>query len=53
MMKGIGKPEALREIKSYSRRIDIEHRLVYMSDANHNLVILHAKAIMKNNKPVV
>lgn len=39
-MKGIGKPEILKNKKAYSRRIDQEHRLVYIGDANQNLIIL-------------
>ena len=40
LMTGIGKPEALKHIKGYSRHIDHENRLVYSSDENHNLRIL-------------
>lgn len=40
LMKGTGKPEPLRHIKAYSRRITDEHRLVYTADANKNLVII-------------
>ncbi|HVA23289.1 MAG TPA: Txe/YoeB family addiction module toxin [Chloroflexota bacterium] len=41
---GIGKPEQLRHILQgcWSRRIDDEHRLVYLVDGD-NLVILQAR----------
>jgi toxin YoeB len=41
---GIGKPEPLRHALSgaWSRRIDDEHRLVYMVDGN-DIVILQAR----------
>ena len=42
-MKGIGKPEALRGEKGYSRRIDERHRLVYTGDEKQNLRILSCK----------
>lgn len=42
-MKGIGKPEALRGQKEYSRRIDDANRLVYIGDAEQNLVIFSCK----------
>ena len=42
--EGIGKPEQLRHALSgaWSRRIDDEHRLVYLVDGDH-LVILQAR----------
>lgn len=40
LMKGLGRPEPLRHRKAYSRRITDEHRLVYISDENKNLIIL-------------
>lgn len=40
LMKGKGKPEPLRHIKAYSRRITDEHRLVYTADENKNLIII-------------
>jgi toxin YoeB len=43
LMNGIGKPEALRTHKAYSRRIDEYNRLVYTSDENKNLKILSCK----------
>jgi toxin YoeB len=43
LMSGIGKPEALRIRKAYSRRIDEYNRLVYTSDGNKNLKILSCK----------
>ena len=42
-MKGIGKPEALKGRKAYSRRIDDTNRLVYVGDSEQNLVILSCK----------
>jgi toxin YoeB len=42
-MKGIGKPEALRGKKAYSRRIDDGNRLVYVGDGDQNLIILSCK----------
>ncbi len=43
LLKGIGKPEALKEIKACSRRINDEHRLVYNFDDRQNLVIYACK----------
>ncbi|MDO4574165.1 MAG: Txe/YoeB family addiction module toxin [Planctomycetia bacterium] len=37
---GIGKPESLKHIRAWSRRIDQEHRLVYNFDEHQNLIIL-------------
>lgn len=42
-LNGIGKPEALKGRKAYSRRIDDKNRLVYLGDENQNLVILACK----------
>jgi toxin YoeB len=42
-MKGLGKPEALKGRKAFSRRIDDTHRLVYTGDENQNLKILSCK----------
>jgi toxin YoeB len=42
-MQGIGKPEALKSKKAYSRRIDEHHRLIYVGDTNQNLRILSCK----------
>jgi toxin YoeB len=42
-MKGIGKPEALRGRKGYSRRIDEYNRLVYEGGENQNLRIISCK----------
>jgi toxin YoeB len=39
-MVGIGKPEALRSCKGFSRRIDDHHRLIYTGDENQNLLII-------------
>lgn len=43
LSEGIGKPEALRYRKAWSRRINQEHRLIYNFDENQNLVIFSAK----------
>lgn len=42
--EGIGKPEALKHILAgaWSRRIDQEHRLVYIAD-DHSVTILQAR----------
>jgi toxin YoeB len=42
---GIGKPEKLSSnLKGYySRRIDLEHRLVYKNDSDGNLVVFSAR----------
>ena len=40
---GIGKPEPLKHIKGYSRRIDKENRLVYSGDEKQNVRILSCK----------
>ena len=42
-MNGIGKPEALKGRKAYSRRITQEHRLVYIGDENRNVLIISCK----------
>lgn len=42
-MVGIGKPEALKGRKAYSRRIDDVNRLVYSGDENRNLEIISCK----------
>jgi len=42
-MDGIGKPEALKHRKGYSRRIDKANRLVYREDGNDGFVILSCK----------
>lgn len=43
LTSGIGKPEPLKGRKAYSRRIDPSNRLVYIGDAERNLVILSCK----------
>ncbi len=43
LTSGIGKPEPLKGRKAYSRRIDTSNRLVYIGDAERNLVILSCK----------
>lgn len=40
---GIGKPEPLKYRKAWSRRIDMEHRLIYNQDENGNLLIISCK----------
>jgi toxin YoeB len=39
LMNGIGRPEALKHQKAYSRHIDEFHRLVYESDEHQNIRI--------------
>lgn len=43
LVKGIGKPEVLRHLKAYSRRIDDANRLIYDVDEKHNLRIISCK----------
>ncbi|MDR3231630.1 MAG: Txe/YoeB family addiction module toxin [Synergistaceae bacterium] len=43
LMEGIGKPEVLRNLKAYSRRIDETHRLIYITDEKQNLRIISCK----------
>jgi len=43
LAKGIGKPEPLKHIKGFSRRIDKENRLVYIADEKQNLRILSCR----------
>ncbi|MDR1377948.1 MAG: type II toxin-antitoxin system YoeB family toxin [Synergistaceae bacterium] len=43
LLKGIGKPEALKTQKVYSRRINEYHRLTYATDENRKLRILSCK----------
>ena len=43
LMKGIGKPEPLRHLKAYGRRIDDVNRLIYNVDENQNLCIISCK----------
>ena len=40
---GIGKPELLKHIKAFSRRIDEANRLVYTGDEKQNVRILSCK----------
>lgn len=42
-LNGIGKPEALKGVKEYSRRIDDKNRLIYTGDGEQNLEILSCK----------
>ncbi|MDR0910796.1 MAG: Txe/YoeB family addiction module toxin [Spirochaetaceae bacterium] len=42
-LKGIGKPEALKHQKAFSREIDEQNRLVYTGDENQNLEIISCK----------
>ncbi len=43
LLEGLGKPEALKYRKAFSRRITDEHRLVYNLDTNQNLIIYACK----------
>lgn len=43
LLRGIGKPEALKSRKACSRRITDEHRLVYHMDSNGNLIIFSCR----------
>jgi toxin YoeB len=43
LLKGLGKPEFLKHLKAYSRRIDDKNRLVYDTDENKNLRIISCK----------
>ena len=43
LSKGLGKPEPLKYRKAWSRRITLEHRLVYNLDENKNLIIISCK----------
>lgn len=47
-MKGIGKPEPLKGLKAYSRRIDVGNRLVYIGDSEQNLIILSCRGHYDN-----
>jgi len=47
-MNGIGKPEALKGRKEWSREIDDANRLVYTGDENRNLVIVACKGHYSN-----
>ena len=42
-LNGIGKPEVLRHVQGYSRRIDEQHRLIYRIDEGQNLRIISCK----------
>jgi toxin YoeB len=46
-MKGIGKPEALKGLKAYSRHIDEVNRLIYTGDEKQNLRIVSCKGHYK------
>lgn len=41
--EGIGKPEILKGIKAFSRRIDEKNRLVYIGDEDLGVIILSCK----------
>lgn len=41
--KGLGKPERLKYIDAYSRRIDQANRLVYKLTSNNDLFIISCK----------
>ena len=47
-MKGIEKPEPLKGLKAYSRRIDAGNRLVYIGDSEQNLIILSCRGHYEN-----
>jgi toxin YoeB len=47
-LNGIGKPEPLKHIKACSRRINEEHRLVYIIDQNESLIILACRGHYSN-----
>lgn len=40
LSNGIGKPEALKHRKAWSRRIDLKNRFVYTADEKGNILIL-------------
>jgi toxin YoeB len=48
LMSGVGKPEVLKGLKAYSRRIDEKNRLVYASDEKQNLRIISCKGHYEN-----
>jgi toxin YoeB len=50
-MKGIGKPERLKNGKGYSRRIDEKNRLVYDGEEGVTPASSPVKAIMMINNP--
>jgi toxin YoeB len=43
LLNGLGKPEVLRHLKAYSRRIDDNNRLIYSVDDKQNLRIISCK----------
>ena len=47
LMKGMGKPEVLKHLKAYSRRIDDGNRLIYAADEKQNLRIISCKGHYK------
>lgn len=47
LMDGIGKPEKLRGLEAYSRRIDDFNRLVYAAGGEGNLEIISCKGHYK------
>ncbi|MCL2070376.1 MAG: Txe/YoeB family addiction module toxin [Treponema sp.] len=47
LLKGIGKPEPLKHIKAFSRRIDEDNRLVYSADEKQNLRIISCRGHYK------
>ena len=47
LLKGIGKPEVLKHLKAYSRRIDDSNRLIYSVDDKQNLRIISCKGHYK------
>lgn len=45
---GIGKPEALKHTRAWSRRIDHEHRLIYRLNENREILILSCRGHYKD-----
>lgn len=43
LSNGIGKPERLKHIDAWSRRINQEHRLIYNLDSDKNIQIIACK----------
>ena len=48
MSAGIGKPEPLKHIKAFSRKIDDANRLVYVGNENKDLEIISCKGHYEN-----
>ena len=43
LLVGIGKPEKLKHLDGYSRRIDDNNRLIYDEDENSGFIIISCK----------